>query len=200
MSPDRVYRRLIRLVIFAGLLGSARNAEWQLPDRWNPFAPLSVQEAPGPFTRYKLARLADDPAACRAILKATAFRFKAVAPRASTPGCELDNVVRIDRTDTAVSASFMLSCPAAVSLAIWELHTVQPAAQRIFGEPVERIEHLGSYACRNVYHREHAPRSQHATANAIDISGFELRGGRRVSIGRDWAGIKPRCADRSIPA
>ena len=44
----------------------------------------------------------------------------------------------------------MLTCGAAVALARWERHVLQPAAQDRFGVPVVRIEHLGSYACRRI--------------------------------------------------
>jgi hypothetical protein len=37
-------------------------------------------------------------------------------------------------------------------------------------------------------------RSQHATANAIDISGFTLDGGRQISILRDWTSKGPEAA------
>jgi hypothetical protein len=64
---------------------------------------------------------------------------------------------------------------------------VHPAAARHFSEPVVRVAHYGSYACRNVYGREGGSRSRHATADAIDIASFVLQDGRRISVERDWA-------------
>jgi hypothetical protein len=55
-----------------------------------------------------------------------------------------------------------------------------------FGSTVSRVQHVGTYNCRNVYHREQGRRSQHATANAIDIAGFTLANGREVRLLRDW--------------
>ena len=37
-----------------------------------------------------------------------------------------------------------------------------------------------------MYGREEARRSQHATANAIDIAGITLAGGQNISVLRDW--------------
>lgn len=37
-----------------------------------------------------------------------------------------------------------------------------------------------------MYNREKAARSQHATANALDIAGFRLADGRTVNVLRDW--------------
>jgi len=48
------------------------------------------------------------------------------------------------------------------------------------------VDHLGSFACRNVYNRKQGRLSQHATANALDISGFRLQDGQRIVLARDW--------------
>lgn len=56
----------------------------------------------------------------------------------------------------------------------------------MFGQPVARVEHLGSFACRNIGTSQR--RSQHAYANALDIAGFQLTDGRRISVARDWSG------------
>ena len=65
---------------------------------------------------------------------------------------------------------------------------VQPAAEQILGKPVATIQHLGSYSCRRIYGRAEGNFSEHATADAIDISGFILEDGKRISVARDWRG------------
>lgn len=45
-----------------------------------------------------------------------------------------------------------------------------------------RIEHVGSYACRNVNHQKDAALSQHASANAIDLTAFVLADGKRITL------------------
>ncbi|WP_252499084.1 extensin family protein, partial [Escherichia coli] len=87
-----------------------------------------------------------------------------------------------------LSSSFLASCPLAVSYALFERHVLQPAALDIYGQPLARVEHVGSFACRSVYNREDGRRSQHASANALDISGFRLADGRRIRLATDWAG------------
>ena len=69
---------------------------------------------------------------------------------------------------------------------MFEHHALQPAAQAVYGQAVKRVDHLGSFACRNVYNRENGRRSQHATADALDISGFRLADGRFISVLKDW--------------
>jgi hypothetical protein len=43
---------------------------------------------------------------------------------------------------------------------------------------------MGSYSCRKVAGTGRL--SGHASANAVDISGFVLADGRRISVLRDW--------------
>ena len=61
-----------------------------------------------------------------------------------------------------------------------------PLAQRHLNTSIERIDHIGSFACRNVYNRDAGRLSEHAGANALDITGFRLANGERVSVLTDW--------------
>lgn len=179
---------LVGLLLVAALLAWSHGEYWQLPDRHNPWAPLVIDETPGWLTRHKLSRLDDEPEQCQAVLATAEMRYEPLTDRATGPSCGFSNAVRVSRTQVQIGAPFSLTCRAAVSLALWEQHVLLPEAQRVLGSPVERLEHYGSYACRNVYGREEGRRSQHATANALDIAGFVLADGRRISVVRDWPG------------
>ncbi|MFZ4172568.1 extensin family protein, partial [Enterobacter ludwigii] len=61
---------------------------------------------------------------------------------------------------------------------------------RYTGSELTRIEHLGSFACRNIYHRPDARRSEHATAEALDITAFGLANGERVTVQNGWKATK----------
>ena len=98
----------------------------------------------------------------------------------------VENAVRIEATSAAVGEPFTLSCRSALALALWDRHVVQPAARTHFDATVKRLEHFGSYACRNIYGRKDAPLSRHATADALDVAGFVLSNGRRIAVRRDW--------------
>ena len=181
------------LLIAAGL---AWHHGWRLPDAWNPWAVLDVRQPPNLLTPYKLARLRDDPGLCRQALETSDLRFKAQADSPATANCPLRNVWRIERGQARLGSSFLATCPLAVAYALFEVHGLQPAAQRVFGEPVAQVEHLGSFACRNVYHRKQGRLSQHATANALDISGFRLQGGERLSLIHISEPTRPRFGSR----
>jgi hypothetical protein len=158
----------------------------KLPPRWSPWAPLDVREAPNLVTSFKLWRLQEDHELCRLALASSPLKYARVPDGAPAAGCPLENSVRISASDLAFSSSFIATCELAVAFALFERHGLQPAAQQVFGQKVSHIEHLGSFACRNIGGSQR--RSQHASANALDIAGFRLADGRRITLARDWTG------------
>ncbi|MFL7964832.1 extensin family protein [Pseudomonas kielensis] len=183
-------RFLKALAIVALLVGVAVLAVWRgwlsLPPQWNPWAPLDVNLAPNLLTRYKLMALRNDPQLCDQALATSGLRTARQADSGANTSCPLTNVLRVQGGEVALSSSFLASCPLAVAFALFERHGLQPAAVAAYGQRVTRVDHLGSFACRNMYGRESGARSQHATASALDIAGFRLADGRTISVLRDW--------------
>lgn len=177
--------KLFILLLLAGALTHGR--WWTLAPAHNPWAPLDYTQAPNWSTRFKLARLAREPAACQAFMEQVPWQADALPDRSAQDGCGWRDALRVRRMAVPSGAAFTLSCPTAAALALWERHVLQPQAQALLGQPVRRIEHYGSFACRNVYGREGGRRSQHATANALDIAAFVLDDGRRITVLRGWA-------------
>ena len=182
--------RFLQVLLVLVLMGSVASLSvWRgwiaLPPQWNPWAPLDVKAEPNLLTRYKLMRLRDDPQLCAQALDSSGLR---VAPQADSPDakCPLTDALRVQGGDVALSSSFLASCRLAVSFALFEHHALQPAARAVYGQAVNRVDHLGSFACRNVYGRENGRLSQHATANALDIAGFRLADGRTINVLKDW--------------
>lgn len=188
----RIALSLVLLIVLAGLVAVvfALLVAWQqvrLPERWNPFATLDVQAPIGPLTSWKLWRATQEPAACRAALDTAHLTYTPVPDQHTSGSCPLHDVLRVERfVDARVSSSFLATCPLALALAMYDRHYLQPAAQASYGQGVRQILHVGSYACRNVDHASQGTLSQHAFANAIDIEGFVLTDGTRISIARDW--------------
>ena len=182
-------KTLLVLVLLAAGAALAYWRGWvQLPPAWDPWAPLDVRDVPNWLTSYKLSRLQNDRALCDQALATSGLRYSRQADSPANAKCPLQNVIRVQGGEVALSSSFVASCPLAVALALFERHQLQPAAQRIFGQPVTQIDHLGSFACRNVYNRSSGRLSQHASANALDVAGFRLTDGRRISVLADWTG------------
>lgn len=161
---------------------------WQLPAQYNPFAPLTLDEPPTALTRYKLRELASQPQACAALLE-TARERGLISWRAqsdTTGACPLKDVVRVERFGSVrLSSSFLASCPLAVRSAMYLYHAA-PQARRVQGSSLVQIDHLGSFACRNIYHRPQGRLSEHATADALDVSGFRFANGQRITVEQGW--------------
>jgi hypothetical protein len=84
------------------------------------------------------------------------------------------------------NATATLDCSMVSELDAWLVEVVQPAAQARFGQPVARINSMGSYSCRGMNNQGGAPLSEHSFGNALDIGGFTLADGRNISIVHDW--------------
>lgn len=186
---SRSGRRTVLLFLLAVCFAvwSVGSGQLHVPERWNPLAPLDIDAAPNLFTGYKFSRASTDDAECLSVLKQATMRWTPLDDRRTGEACGLFNAVRIERTSVSVGEPFSLSCRAALSLAMWETHVLQEAALSHLGSRVQAIEHYGSYACRNLYNRAGGRRSQHATADALDIAGFILEDGRRIRVLGDWA-------------
>lgn len=182
--------RAVLLFILVLLLVSGALA-WQygarIPDRFNPWAPLDVEEAPNLLTRFKLQRLESDPAMCRAVLRRSGAASTPVPDRSGQDGCGWHDAVRLGTIGHArLQPPAVVSCPLAVSLAMLDRHALQPLAEAGFHEHVTRIDNVGSYACRNNQGLPGAPLSRHATAQAIDVTGVVLADGRTITVLEDW--------------
>ncbi len=165
-----------------------------VPPSYNPWRPLDAREAPNILTRFKLARLERNPDECAGVLKRTAVAQTPVPDQTTGDGCGFEDAVRVARSGVSFGSDFVATCPLAVAWALFETHALQPAARRHLSQEVVRVVHLGSYACRNVNHRESGRRSEHATANALDVAGFVLADGARVMLAGDWTGSPARAA------
>ena len=178
------------LIVFILVAVATVGYRW-LPSHYNPFTPLSLDDPPGPITQYKLRRLT--PEACASLLsQANQKALIRTQPVADSAGaCPLHNVVRVrDFGPVSLNSSFLASCPLALSSALFVSQQARPLTKTWTGSELVRIEHLGSYACRNIYHRPDARRSEHATAEALDISAFRLANGERVTILHGWRSTK----------
>ncbi len=157
-----------------------------------PWTPLDLGQPIGLFTGRKINALTEDFPLCRAMLDTAGVRYTALPPQGSGAGasCGYVDGVRLmaggPRRIAFTPADLGIACPVAAALAVWEWEVVQPAARAILGSRVVSIEHFGSYNCRRINGRDAGTWSEHATADAIDIAGFRLADGRRLTIMRDW--------------
>ncbi|MDB5703677.1 MAG: Extensin-like protein [Sphingomonas bacterium] len=171
------------LLLFAMLRGRPRDLPW---------TPLDLSEPIGAFTGRKLAGLTRDFPKCRALLDRAGVHY-IVLPPVHAGVCGYADGVRFapggSRRIPYSPADLGTSCPVAAGLSVWEWNVVQPAARRLLGSPVVAIDHYGSYNCRPI--AGSSIWSEHATADAIDIAGFRLADGKRITVAADWKGNGP---------
>ncbi len=188
-------RRLLLVVLLLApfaLAGGYVTGLIRPPQEWDPRAPLDFRAEPNLMTRWKLARMRVEPESCFAAFAASGLSARRLPDRPSEEGCALVGTMRLEGESAVLSpARPVVTCPVAAAWLLFERHALQPAAEAHFGSRVSQVRHLGSYNCRNVYHRQAGRRSQHATANALDVAGFTLANGRQISLLQDWDGSDP---------
>lgn len=175
------------LMLSAGMLALWLSVDGNtLPSRWDPFQPLALSDPMTPVQRWKIAHARRDFAACQAALAGAGAKLVVRDDMRESAQCSKIETVGMTRLAAISMKPVDTKCALALSMALWEARSLQPAAEAHFGEPVAEVLHFGSYNCRRIAGSSWW--SQHATANAIDVSGFRLRSGREISVKRDWSG------------
>ncbi len=87
-----------------------------------------------------------------------------------------------------IKPAALLRCPMIPQVERWIRDSASPAAHTYFGSEIVEVTIAGSYACRPMNHVSGAKLSEHGYANALDVSGFTLADGRKISVKRDWNG------------
>ena len=133
--------------------------------------------------------------ACLAELGASKAAFSPLPDKYYGAGCATLGTVQMssvksDEAKLALSNLGPVTCPMAETFAAWARFGADRAAQQILGSPIVKIETMGSFNCRNVAGTPR--RSAHATASAIDVSGFVLADGRRITVSGNWNDPSPR--------
>jgi hypothetical protein len=183
-------RRAIRIFLAFTLLAVLliEGMAWMQRHRQDmPWAELDLTAPPGRFTAAKIAELGEDAPRCRALLAVAGNESRPAPSRRPSESCGYDDGTLLSLDIAPSPGGLVTSCPVAAALSVWE-RQVEAEAQRLLGTGVRRFVHAGSYSCRRLYNRADGPFSEHATADAVDILGFELTDGRRLSVLRDWNG------------
>ncbi|MGI9405697.1 MAG: extensin family protein, partial [Hyphomicrobiaceae bacterium] len=161
-----------------------------VPARYSPFTTVNLDDPSGWFLDWRIAQLADDRPTCRRILKRPNIMASPVRDRGQRGTCGWTNAFRVSQAGgAAVAGAPTLECPEAAAVALWMQHAVQPAAEKFLASRVTRINTAGSYNCRNIrggIGNYFDILSEHARANALDVTGFRLANGQTVSVLRDW--------------
>lgn len=121
-----------------------------------------------------------DVAQCLADLEAAHWQFTPVPDKTQPGGCGWSGAVRLRGGPVVLTAPVLTTCAMARGLAQWEPE-LQQAAEASFGARIRSIQHLGAYNCRPIRGRGDRL-SEHARADALDVSGFTLTDGRKIVV------------------
>jgi hypothetical protein len=98
-------------------------------------------------------------------------------------GCGVEEPVRLVSVGgVRLSSAAVMTCDTAAALLRW----VRDSAQPRLGNRLARIETMGSYDCRPRNNQAGARMSEHGRGRAIDIGGFVLTSGDRITVLRHW--------------
>ena len=176
-----------------------------VPDR-NPFRAKSPATAEQPAAKPVLpgdrptVAWSDDQVAaakldCAKLLAGVTLNYQPLPPHkegiCGAPGPILVKSI----AGVAIEPSATMTCALASGVATWISKTVQPQAKALLGTQVVKLHNATSYACRNRYGGETTPLSEHALANALDVSEFVFASGETVTVLASW----PRIANAPKP-
>lgn len=151
-----------------------------LPPHYDPFTPPDLRERPYWLTSTKLKTVDLDGHICSNVLSQAGV-LAVILPRTEqSSACYLEDTIILNHVSIAHVRQEQTRCNIAARLYLWERNVVQPLAQKYFAQSVKEITHFGSYNCRTIRHSSNM--SEHATANAFDISGFRLANGRLIGV------------------
>jgi hypothetical protein len=190
---------LIVLVAFSAA-GVAEDANTPPLPKRNPFrAPVEAKPVlpkDQPTIPWTEAEIDAATAKCKELLTGDPLDYELLPPIkegvCGTPAPVLLRAVGQD-PKVKIEPPATLSCPMADTLGEWLRNTVQPEAMKLFGSYVVKIQNASSYVCRNRYNGTNTLLSEHALANAFDVSQFVLANGTRITVLEHW----PRVATTS---
>lgn len=138
-----------------------------------------------------------ETAACFADLSRDGLRFSPLPDRDFGGGCQVIGAVQLIDIGVPVTNLKAMRCGLARAFSGWVRGAVAPAARQMLGSDLVRVESMGTYACRAVVGSAAAAGrlSGHAIANAVDVSGFVLQDGRRITITTGWQSPDPEVRD-----
>jgi hypothetical protein len=135
-----------------------------------------------------------DSQMCLSRLQAASVQFSALPNQSEGKGCRTIDTIKLLDIGTETTNLGAMTCPLAANFAAWVQNAAQPAAQVYLGSPLVRVETMGTYNCRNIAGGRTGGKagrlSQHAFGNAVDVSAFILKDGRRISVLNGWHGTQ----------
>jgi hypothetical protein len=185
----RQFRALLAVLLLA--VGFALTLRQNIPVAFLGLLPPIDLAQPEPWlVDLRLTALRHNSALCQRVTSSPLIEAHMISDLTMQNGCGWTNSVRMKRAGSVRASFDKITCESAAALALWLNNDVQQIAQDTFGQHVVSLQTFGGYSCRNVIGDPLGVgrRSEHATANAVDIRGFTLSNGRSISVRSHWQG------------
>lgn len=159
-----------------------------LPDEWNPTQPLRITDPISPLTQFKLTRALSSGQMCLDALATASVTVEHLDDFEESDSCHIKGRVRLSEIGSAKLRPVETRCAIALRTAMWVTHDLQPKAETLFAQDLAEINHFSSYNCRAIRTLSGATNrmSTHATAEALDVSGFKLSDGTVIDLKEHW--------------
>ena len=142
---------------------------------------------PSPAGEWRSQDIAAGRAACRQQLKGLAIVWSEAPAMGHPGGCGTPAPILVSQVaGLAIEPPAVTSCVMAAGLHQWVSQTVRVAAQGQLGQKVTGLHNATAYACRGRNGARLGKLSEHAYANALDISAFRLADGAALTVKDDW--------------
>lgn len=143
---------------------------------------------PGPLAR-KVLSTQGNLGACQHLLNSNNIQYSVIG-REQSGACTANDFVALNKSMYPYTEAPRATCPIIAGLALWEKEVVQKAADKHLSSPIAKIHSYRAFTCRNIAGQNR--RSEHSYANAMDISGFTLKNGERITVEDDWGKRGPK--------
>src|SRR5262245_61854169 len=166
LDPMRRRRRWPRVLLFVVVFFATAAVFRQglVAPILNPLPVLDLARPHQWLVDWRLASIIYYPSVCASTLKAPHHEAHAIPYSRMKDGCGWTNSVRMTSAGGVRIGFDKITCEAAVALALWLEHEVQPIAKELFGQTVRSVQSYGTYSCRNIVGNRFLAkvRSQHA--------------------------------------
>jgi hypothetical protein len=162
-----------------------------LPER-RPAGPAAEtaqrKEEPAPAS-WTEAEITAAKAECAKLTKGLSVQMRYVAPIRQGQ-CGTAQPVEVSSIGSGQKVTLVppaiMNCRMVAMLTRWLDTSVQPKAKAMLGRPIVRLTNASAYVCRNRYNAKDQKLSEHAKANALDVSGFVTSEGREIAVVTFW--------------
>lgn len=153
-------------------------------------APLKIR-FPATTAGYKKADVLGARKACAERLKGLDLVFEPLAPIGKQGGCgTAAPILLTEVAGVTITPPAETNCALAEALFHWVAWSVKPAAAKHLKKKLVTINNASSYACRRRNNKSTGKLSEHAFANAFDVSTLAFSDGSSTNIKGDWSGLK----------